>query len=144
MAQHRDKPACFACHGILDPLGFALENFDAVGIYRTKDRIAGTPIDASGELPDGTKINGPDDLRKALTARPDQFVQTLTEKLMTYATGRAVSYRDMPTVRAIVRDSAKDNYRFSTIVMRIINSDQFQKRSPASESIGKKTTTAQR
>jgi hypothetical protein len=144
MAQHRDKPACFACHGVLDPLGFALENFDAVGIYRTKDRIAGTPIDASGELPDGTKIAGPDDLRKALTARPDQFVQTITEKLMTYSTGRAVTYRDMPTVRAIVRDTAKDNYRFSSIVMRIINSDQFQKRSPASESIGKKTTTAQR
>jgi hypothetical protein len=144
MAQHRDKPACFACHGILDPLGFALENFDAVGIYRTKDRIAGTPIDASGELPDGTKINGPDDLRKALTANPNQFVQTITEKLMTYATGRAVTYRDMPTVRAIVRDSAKDNYRFSAIVMRIINSDQFQKRSPASEAIAHKTQTAQR
>ncbi len=144
MAQHRDKPACFSCHGILDPLGFALENFDAVGIYRTKDRIAGTPIDASGELPDGTKISGPDDLRKALTANPGQFVQTLTEKLMTYATGRALSYRDMPTIRAIVRDSAKDNYRFSSIVMRIINSDQFQKRSPSSDAIAHKTQTAQR
>ncbi len=144
MAQHRDKPACFACHGILDPLGFALENFDAVGMYRTKDRIAGTPIDASGELPDGTKINGPDDLRKALTANPNQFVQTITEKLMTYATGRAVTYRDMPTIRAIVRDSAKDNYRFSAIVMRIIDSDQFQKRSPASDAIAHKTQTAQR
>jgi hypothetical protein len=144
MAQHRDKPACFACHGILDPLGFALENFDAVGMYRTKDRIAGTPIDASGVLPDGTKINGPDDLRKALTANPDQFVQTLTEKLMTYATGRAVDYHDMPTIRAIVRDSAKDNYRFSSIVMRIVDSDQFQKRTPANDAIAHKTQTAQR
>jgi hypothetical protein len=144
MAQHRDKPACFSCHGILDPLGFALENFDAVGMYRTKDRIAGTPIDASGELPDGTKINGPDDLRKALASDPSQFVQTLTEKLMTYATGRALSYRDMPTIRAIVRDSAKDNYRFSAIVMRIVNSDQFQKRSPSSDAIAHKTQTAQR
>jgi hypothetical protein len=144
MAQHRDKPACFACHGILDPLGFALENFDAVGMYRTKDRIAGTPIDASGVLPDGTKINGPDDLRKALTANPDQFVQTLTEKLMTYATGRAVDYHDMPTIRGIVRESAKDNYRFSSIVMRIVNSDQFQKRSPATDAIAHKTQTAQR
>jgi uncharacterized protein DUF1592/uncharacterized protein DUF1588/uncharacterized protein DUF1585/uncharacterized protein DUF1587/uncharacterized protein DUF1595 len=144
MAQHRDKPACFACHGILDPLGFALENFDAVGIYRTKDRIAGTPIDASGVLPDGTRINGPDDLRNALASNPGQFVQTITEKLMTYATGRAVSFRDMPTIRAIVRDTAKDNYRFSSIVMHIVNSDQFQKRSPASDAIAHKTQTAQR
>jgi hypothetical protein len=144
MAQHRDKPACFACHGILDPLGFALENFDAVGMYRAKDRIAGTGIDASGVLPDGTKIGGPDDLRNALASNPSQFVQTVTEKLMTYATGRAVSYHDMPTIRAIVRDSAKDNYRFSSLVMRIVNSDQFQKRSAASEAIAHKTQTAQR
>ena len=144
MAQHRDKPACFACHGILDPLGFALENFDAVGMYRAKDRIAGTGIDASGVLPDGTKINGPDDLRNALVSNPGQFVQTLTEKLMTYATGRAVNYRDMPTIRAIVRDTAKDNYRFSSIVMHIVNSDQFQKRSPASDAVAHKTQTAQR
>jgi Protein of unknown function (DUF1592)/Protein of unknown function (DUF1588)/Protein of unknown function (DUF1585)/Protein of unknown function (DUF1587)/Protein of unknown function (DUF1595) len=144
MAQHRDKPACFACHGVLDPLGFALENFDAVGMWRTKDRIAGTEIDASGVLPDGTKINGPSDLRKALLSNPDQFVQTLTEKLMTYATGRAVDYHDMPTIRAIVRDSARDNYRFSSLVMRIINSDQFQKRTPATNAIAHKTQTAQR
>ena len=144
MAQHRDKPACFACHGVLDPLGFALENFDAVGMYRVKDRIAGTGIDASGVLPDGTKIGGPDDLRNALASNPGQFVQTVTEKLMTYATGRAVSYRDMPTIRAMVRDSAKDDYRFSSIVMRIVNSDQFQKRSAASDAIAHKTQTAQR
>ena len=143
MALHRDKPACFACHGVLDPLGFALENFDAVGEWRTKDRIAGTVIDASGVLPDGTKINGPVDLRNALASNPNQFVQTITEKLMTYATGRAVDYHDMPTIRAIVRDSAKDDYRFSAIVMRIVNSDQFQKRAPASEAIAHKTQTAQ-
>jgi hypothetical protein len=143
MALHRDKPACFACHGVLDPLGFALENYDAVGEWRTKDRIAGTAIDASGVLPDGTKINGPVDLRNALASNPNQFVQTVTEKLMTYATGRAVDFHDMPTIRAIVRDSAKDDYRFSTIVMRIVNSDQFQKRTPASEAIAHKTQTAQ-
>ncbi|MDB6008067.1 MAG: hypothetical protein JWL65_317, partial [Gammaproteobacteria bacterium] len=143
MALHRDKPACFACHGVLDPLGFALENFDAVGEWRTKDRIAGTTIDASGVLPDGTKINGPTDLRNALASNPNQFVQTLTEKLMTYATGRAVDYHDMPTIRAIVRDSAHDDYRFSTIVMRIVNSDQFQKRTPANDAIAHKTQTAQ-
>ncbi len=145
MAQHRDKPACFACHGVLDPLGFALENFDAVGAWRTKDRIAGTAIDASGVLPDGTKISGPGDLRKALVSQPDQFVQTLVEKLMTYATGRAVDYHDMPTIRAIVRASAHDDYRFSSLVMRIIDSDQFQKRTPPQDdAIAHKTQTAQR
>ncbi len=144
MAQHRDKPACFSCHGVLDPLGFALENFDAVGMWRDKDRIAGTPIDASGVLPDGTKVSGPDDLRMALVSDPRQFVQTLTEKLMTYATGRAVTFRDMPTVRAIVRETEEDHYRFSSIVVHVVNSDQFQKRSAASEAIGHKTQTAQR
>lgn len=145
MAQHRKQASCFACHGVMDPLGFALENYDAVGVWRTKDRLAGAAIDASGELPDGTKINGPDDLRKALIADPNQFVQTLTEKLMTYALGRTVEYGDMPTVRRIVRDAAKDNYRFSTLVMDIINSDQFQKRSvPKDDSIAHKTQTAQR
>jgi hypothetical protein len=145
MALHRNKPACFACHGVLDPLGFALENYDAVGAWRTKDRIAGTAIDASGVLPDGTKISGPGDLRKALSSDPGQFVQTLTEKLMTYATGRAVDYHDMPTIRAIVRDSAKDNYRFSSLVMHVIDSDQFQKRTPPKDAaIAHKTQTAQR
>ena len=144
MAQHRDKPACFSCHGVLDPLGFALENFDAVGMWRDKDRIAGTPIDASGVLPDGTKVTGPDDLRNSLASNPNQFVQTLTEKLMTYATGRAVTFHDMPTIRAIVRDTEKDQYRFSSIVMHIVNSDPFQKRSPASDAIAHKTQTAQR
>jgi hypothetical protein len=129
MALHRSKPSCFACHGVLDPLGLALENFDAVGRWRTKDRIAETPIDASGVLPDGTKVTGVDDLRTALMRRPDQFVQTLTEKLMTYALGRTIDYEDMPTVRAIVRESARDNYRFETLVMNIVNSAPFQMRS---------------
>ncbi|MEJ1965063.1 MAG: DUF1592 domain-containing protein [Gammaproteobacteria bacterium] len=128
MAVHRQKPSCFSCHGVMDPLGFALENFDAVGQWREKDRLAGATIDSSGELPDGTKLNGPDDLRKALLANPDQFVQTLTEKLMTYALGRVVEYPDMPTVRGIVREAAKDDYRFSSIVMQIVQSDPFQKR----------------
>jgi hypothetical protein len=144
MEKHRKQSSCFACHGILDPLGLALENYDAVGVWRTKDRLAGTPIDASGVLPDGTKINGPDDLRKAMVAHPDQFVQTLTEKLMTYALGRTVGYRDMPTVRAIVRDAANNNYRFSKLVMDIVNSDQFQMRSvPKDDSISHKTQTTE-
>jgi hypothetical protein len=143
MVAHRGQASCFACHGVMDPLGLALENFDAVGVWRTKDRLAGDEIDASGELPDGTKINGPIDLRKALVSNPDQFVQTLTEKLMTYALGRTVEYRDMPTVRKIVHDSAKSGYRFSSIVTGIIDSDQFQMRSvPASGP--PKTQTAQR
>ena len=123
---HRTQPRCNACHGILDPLGFALENFDAVGTWRNVEAFAGTRVDASGVLPDGTKINGPDDLRNALMKRPEQFVQTITQKLMTYALGRTIEYYDMPTVRAIVRDAAKDNYRFSTIVMGIVRSAPFQ------------------
>ena len=128
MAVHRQKPSCFSCHGVMDPLGFALENFDAVGLWREKDRMAESVIDSAGELPDGTKISGPDDLRNVLLANPDQFVQTLTEKLMTYALGRVVEYHDMPTVRSIVHESAKDDYRFSTLVMQIVQSDPFQKR----------------
>jgi mono/diheme cytochrome c family protein len=128
MALHRTKSSCFSCHGVMDPLGFALENFDAVGKWREKDRLAESVIDSSGELPDGSHVNGPDDLRNALLANPEQFVQTLTEKLMTYALGRTVEYRDMPTVRAIVRASAKDDYRFSSLVMNIVSSEPFQMR----------------
>ena len=97
--QHSSNPTCFACHGVMDPLGFALENFDTVGQFRARDPDTGGAVDTAGVLPDGTKINGPDDLRRALVARPAQFVQTVTEQLMTYALGRAVDYRDMPVVR---------------------------------------------
>jgi mono/diheme cytochrome c family protein len=128
MEQHRSKPTCNACHGVMDPLGFALENFDAIGEWRAQDRWAGTPIDGSGELIDGTKVSNPADLRKALLKRSPQFVQTLTEKLMTYALGRSVEYYDMPTVRQIVRDAARDNYRFSSLVMGIVKSAPFQMR----------------
>jgi len=132
MALHRSNPSCNGCHGVLDPLGFSLENFDAVGQLRKRDRFVGADIDASGELPDGTKLNGPDDLRNALLRKPDQFVQTLTEKLMTYALGRTLDYKDMPQVRAIVRAAATDNYRFQTLVMDIVTSSPFQMaRSPA-------------
>jgi hypothetical protein len=129
MARHRDRPSCFACHGVLDPLGLALENFDAVGVWRDRDRMAGTPIDASGVLPDGTKIGGVDDLRKALAADPNQFVQTVTIKLLTYALGRAIDYQDMPTVRGIVRTSTQQNFRFKDLIMDIVTSAPFQMRS---------------
>jgi mono/diheme cytochrome c family protein len=128
MELHREKPSCNACHGVMDPLGFALENFDAIGEWRTQDRWAGTAIDSSGQLIDGTIVTGPGDLRKALMKRPEQFVQTLTEKLLTYALGRSVEYPDMPTVRAIVRGAARDRYRFSSIVMGIVRSQAFQMR----------------
>jgi mono/diheme cytochrome c family protein len=126
MAEHRRSASCNGCHGLMDPLGFALESFDAVGEYRSKDRFAGVPIDASGELPDGTRLSGPDDLRNALLRRPDQFVQTLTEKLMTFALGRSLVYTDMPAVRAIVHHSAADDYRFESVVMGIVTSSAFQ------------------
>ena len=138
MQVHRDNPICNSCHGVIDPLGFAMESFDAIGEFRTKDRWAGAPIDSTGTLADGTPIKGPDDLRKALTKRPDQFVQTMTQKLMTYGLGRSVEYFDMPTVRKIVRDAAKDNYKFSSIVLGIVRSPAFQsQRAPESDQVAK-------
>jgi len=128
MAKHRASPACSSCHSIMDPLGFALENFDATGMWRDKDRFANTTIDSAGELPDGTKINSPDDLRNALLRRPDQFVQTFTEALLTYSMGRTREYYDMPTVRKIVHDTAAKDYKFSAIVEAVVNTDQFRMR----------------
>ena len=124
MVAHRANPTCNACHGIIDPIGFSLENFNAIGAWRDKDRETGTSIDA-GDTIHGEKWNGPDDLRNALLKRPDQFVQTLTIKLMTYALGRGVEAHDMPTVRAIVRDAAAHDYKFSSIVTGIVKSDPF-------------------
>jgi hypothetical protein len=126
MVRHRADPTCNSCHGVMDPLGLALENFDAVGRWRDIDRYARVAIDASGELPDGTPLHGPDDVRAALLERPDQFVQTLTEKMMIFALGRPLSHRDMPAVRAIVREAEADDYRFSSVVMGVVKSDQFQ------------------
>jgi mono/diheme cytochrome c family protein len=144
MQAHRENPSCNSCHGVLDPLGFALESFDAIGEYRVKDRWAGAPIDSSGVLADGTSVTGPDDLRKALAKRPDQFVQTLTQKLMTYALGRSVEYYDMPTLRKIVRDAAKDKYKFSSIVLGIVRSPNFQtQRVPEVGKTTDKVATAQ-
>jgi len=128
MARHRASPACSSCHTVMDPLGFALENFDATGMWRDKDRFAGTVIDSAGELPDGTQLKGPDDLRKALLRRPDQFVQTFVENLLTYAMGRTKEYYDMPTVRKIVRDTAAKDYKFSAIVQAVVSTDQFRMR----------------
>ena len=128
MAKHRENPVCFSCHGVMDPLGFALENFDAVGAWRDKDRYAGTMIDSQAVLPDGTAVKGPTELREALARDPEQFVRTFTERFLTYALGRVVDYRDMPAVRKIVHDAKRDNYKFSALVWEIVTSEPFQMR----------------
>jgi hypothetical protein len=126
MEQHRASPACASCHRIMDPIGLALENFDAVGVWRTQE--AGAPIDASGELADGSRINGAVELRESLLKRPDVLVGTMAEKLLTYAVGRGVEAEDMPAVRRIVHDAAADGYRFSALVRGIVTSVPFQMR----------------
>ena len=122
---HRDNPSCAGCHGIIDPLGFALDGFDAVGRSRTVDRMAGVPIDTYGVLPDGTDITGVEDLRNALLERPTLFVQNLVEKLLMYALGRPVEAEDMPAVRQIVSSAAANNFEFYDIVQSIVSTDQF-------------------
>jgi hypothetical protein len=124
MEEHRSNPSCASCHKIMDPIGFSLENFDLTGKWRDIDQK--TPVDASGELVDGTKLNGPATLRQALVSRSDAFVTTATEKLLTYAVGRTVHYYDMPTVRSIVREAARSDYHFSSIVLGIVKSAAFQ------------------
>jgi mono/diheme cytochrome c family protein len=129
MEQHRRNPACASCHRMIDPAGLALENFDAVGAWRTRDGgTRGTPIDASGQLVDGTQISGVNELRAALVRDPNVFVQTLTERLLTYALGRGLTAADMPAVRAIARDAERENYRFSAVVLGIVRSVPFQMR----------------
>ncbi len=138
MEQHRANPVCASCHKIMDPLGFALENFDAVGAWRTTD--AGTPIDASGQLLDGTKVDGPVTLRQALLKHREEFAATATAKLLTYALGRGVEYFDQPAVRQIVRDAARDDYRWSSIILGIVRSAPFEMRLPleASASVARR------
>jgi mono/diheme cytochrome c family protein len=124
IAQHRANPQCASCHATMDPLGLSLENFDMVGRWRDVDEAL-VPIDASGTLPDGTKFDGPAGLRAVLMSDPDRFVRTVTEKLLTYALGRGLEHYDMPAVRKIVRDAAKNNYRASSLVIGVVNSRPF-------------------
>ena len=126
LERHRASPICATCHNIMDPLGFALENYDLIGAWRETDGPA--KIDSTGRLADGTPLSGPVDLRKAVLSRSDAFVTTATEKLLVYALGRPVHYYDMPTVRTVVRRAAKDGNRFSALLLGIIESDAFQKR----------------
>jgi mono/diheme cytochrome c family protein len=122
--QHRANPACASCHKIMDPIGLALENFDAIGRWRTTDE--GVKIDASGQLVDGTTIDGPSSLRKAMLGRSDAFVGSMAEKLLMYGMGREIKYYDMPAVRIVMRDAAKNRYRFSDLVMGVVKSAPFQ------------------
>ena len=126
MEEHRANPACASCHKVMDPLGFALENFDATGKWRERD--GSSKIDASGVTPDGFALNGPEDLRDYLMSRPDQFATTVTEKLLTYALGRGMEEYDYPVIRKIVRETAPGNYKWSSLVVAIAKSTPFQMR----------------
>jgi hypothetical protein len=129
---HRANPECATCHRSLDPLGFALENFDAVGRWQEQTR-EGLPIDSAGVLADGTPVDGPIELREALLARPEVFVGTVTEKLLIYALGRGLEPADMPQVRRILRNAAEDDYRLMSIILGIVDSLPFQMRSKLTE-----------
>ena len=127
LEEHRENPVCASCHSRMDPLGFALENFDAVGKWRDTD-ASQTPIDASGILPDGTMFSGLPELREVLLGRHVEFVRTVTEKLLTYALGRGVEFHDRPAIRAIVREAAFDDYRWSSVILGVVRSLPFQMR----------------
>jgi uncharacterized protein DUF1585/uncharacterized protein DUF1588 len=142
LEMHRANPVCASCHARMDPLGLSLENFDAIGQWRTSD--AGHAIDASGVLLDGTKVDGPRELREALVAQRPQFVKTVTDKLLTYALGRGLDYYDAPSVRAIDRAAAAADYRWSSIILGIVKSPAFQMRSAQMRTAGQQTSAANR
>ena len=133
MEEHRSNPVCASCHLKMDPIGFMMENFDAVGKWRTKE--FGKTLDVSGQLADGQAVTGPAGLRNGLMKYSPQFVRGVAEKLLTYALGRGVEYRDMPVVRSIARDASRNNYRFSSLVLGIVNSAPFQMNVAADEKI---------
>jgi hypothetical protein len=124
MEVHRKNPACAGCHRRMDPLGFSLENFDALGKWRTV--ADGVPVDASATLPDGTKFDGVAGLRDLLASHEEDFVRTLTEKLLAYAIGRGVEYTDLPAVRRIAHDAGQNGYRWSSVILGIVNSTPFR------------------
>jgi hypothetical protein len=141
LERHRANPTCGACHRNIDPVGFALENYDAVGQWQTTTR-EGLPIDTAGVLADGTKVDGPVALRRALLSRPDIFAGTVTEKLLIYALGRGLEPVDMPVVRGIVRGTAAQNYAMQSIVLGIVRSAPFQMRTTLTETRAAATMTA--
>ncbi|MDO8795865.1 MAG: DUF1592 domain-containing protein [Vicinamibacterales bacterium] len=142
MEQHRKNPVCAACHKVMDPLGFALENYDPVGAWRTHE--GATAVDSEGAMPDGTVFNGAAGLRQALMTQPDLFLIALTEKMMIYATGRGMEGFDRPALRAIVRKASANNYRFSSFMLGIVNSLPFQMRQAEPRTSPSPTTTAAR
>jgi hypothetical protein len=136
LAQHRTNPSCASCHSVIDPLGFALEQFDAIGAWRTTDE-SGTPVDARATTLDGATLDGMAGLRKHLLDEPEQFPRTVTEKLLAYALGRRLEYYDQPAVRAIVRDATAAHYSWSALILGIVKSPAFLSRSAeASASAG--------
>jgi hypothetical protein len=126
MAEHRANPACAGCHKLMDPIGFSLENYDGVGRWRSAED--GKPVDAAGSLPDGSQFEGVAGLQQALLKHPELFVATVTEKLLTYALGRGVEYYDAPAVRKALGDSRSSDFRFSSVVLEVVNSTPFQMR----------------
>jgi hypothetical protein len=126
LEEHRRNPSCAVCHAPMDPLGFALENFDGIGQWRTRD--GGVAVESSARLPDGTQVEGPAGLRSVLAARPEHFVETVVEKLAAYALGRGVQFSDRPAIRGITRSASSSDYRWSSIVSGIVKSPAFQMR----------------
>ena len=127
MERHRANPVCASCHKVMDPLGFALENFDGIGSWRTTD--AGAPIDSSGVLPDGTPFKGPAELQTVLlSSKREEFVTTVTERLLIYALGRGVEHYDAPAIRGIIREAAANDYRWSSLISGVVKSTPFQMR----------------
>src|SRR5262249_49176884 len=124
MLEHRVRADCVQCHSLMDPIGFSLENFDGIGLWRSHDQD--TPVDASAQLYDGTKVDGPAGLRNGLVGYRTQSTEVFAEKLLAYALGRGVEYQDMPLVRAIARDAEKNGGRFSALVMGVVRSTPFQ------------------
>ena len=131
LEQHRAQPSCGQCHGVIDPIGLALENFDGIGRWRMMDLAAEAPIDARTVLPNGVSIEGPVELREQLASRPAGFAQVVVEKLLMYALGRELEYFDMPQVRAVVRNAAEENYKWSSLVLGVVGTDAFRKQGPA-------------
>jgi hypothetical protein len=130
LENHRSNPNCKGCHGLIDPPGLALENFDVTGRWRDKDTLADAPIDATTELSSGVSLNGPIELRRHLLSREVQLPMTITKRLMTYGLNREIEYFDMPQVRQIVRDAAEDGYTTTAIVTGIVRSDAFRHQGP--------------
>jgi hypothetical protein len=136
MAEHRANAACAGCHAAMDPIGFALDNFDALGRWRTVD-ASGATIDPSGILPDGTRFDGVAGLQRVLVSQPERFVSTLTENLLAYALGRGLEHYDRPVIRSVVRNAAPRDYRFSELVLGIVNSTPFRMRKAQAEHVSR-------